>query len=99
MRIVIFVCLLQDAYLNPSSGVLRLTRAGDIVKGLLPSEPNDLWTIFSPNHTTYEAVSMATHYHDHEAEYLHSPPSTSNMPLITVIQVHPHKSKLPVVNS
>ncbi|CAL8113862.1 unnamed protein product [Orchesella dallaii] len=77
---------LKDAYLNPSSGVLRVTRAGDIVRGLLSSEGNDLWTVFSPNHTTFEAVCMATHYHEQEAEYLHSPPSTSNMPLITVIQ-------------
>ncbi|ODM92934.1 Bifunctional heparan sulfate N-deacetylase/N-sulfotransferase [Orchesella cincta] len=76
----------KDAYLNPSSGVLRVTRAGDIVRGLLPSEPNDLWTVFSPNHTTFEPVCMATHYHEQEAEYVHSPPSTSNMPLITVIQ-------------
>ncbi|CAG7786790.1 unnamed protein product [Allacma fusca] len=77
---------LKDAYLNPESGVLRLTRAGDLVHGILLNDPSDFWTVFSPNHTTYSAVALATPYRDNEDEYFHSPSSTSNLPLITVIQ-------------
>ncbi|XP_021967195.1 bifunctional heparan sulfate N-deacetylase/N-sulfotransferase [Folsomia candida] len=77
---------IKDAYLNPSSSVLRLTRAGDIVRGPLPNEPSDLWTVFYPNHTTYEAVSMATPFQEGGEAELHAPPGTVNIPLVTVVQ-------------
>lgn len=71
---------LKDAYLNPSTEVLRLTRAGDIVKGILPNDPNDLWTVFYPNHTTYTAVALATPWQDGEE-------GSNGVPLVTVVQV------------
>lgn len=47
---------LRDASLNPSSPVLRLTRAGDTAWGPLPG--ND-WAIFQHNHSTYEPLEWA----------------------------------------
>ena len=47
---------LKDYELNPHSTVLRMTRPGEIAYGELPG--ND-WTVFVPNHTTYEAVAFA----------------------------------------
>jgi len=43
-----------DYELNPSSPVLRLTRAGEILSGQLPAHN---WTVFMPNHSTYSPVS------------------------------------------
>ncbi len=74
--------------------MLRLTRAGDIVRGPLPNEPSDLWTVFYPNHTTYEALSMATPYHEGGETEFHSPPGTSNIPLITAVQVKIYENRL-----
>jgi heparan sulfate N-deacetylase/N-sulfotransferase NDST2 len=51
----------KDGYLAPSSPLLRLTRPGSILHGPLPSDdPRGLWTTFSPNHTTYESILLAT---------------------------------------
>lgn len=47
---------LRDASLNPSSPVLRLTRAGDTAWGPLPG--ND-WAVFQHNHSTYEPLEFA----------------------------------------
>ncbi len=37
--------------------MLRITRAGDVLWGPLPG--ND-WTVFSPNHSTYEPLEMGS---------------------------------------
>jgi len=38
---------LKDAYLSSSSPVLRIARAGgDIVRGQIPNDPHDLFTVF-----------------------------------------------------
>ena len=47
---------LQNAELNPSACLLRLTRAG----GIIEKPPNLKWNVFFPNHSTYEAVEFAT---------------------------------------
>lgn len=43
--------------MKADSPVLRITRAGDVLWGPLPG--ND-WTVFSPNHSTYEPLAMGT---------------------------------------
>ncbi|XP_065336089.1 bifunctional heparan sulfate N-deacetylase/N-sulfotransferase isoform X1 [Cloeon dipterum] len=48
---------LKNAALNPASNVLRLTRAGETAWGNLPG--ND-WTVFAPNHSTYEPLEWAS---------------------------------------
>ena len=47
---------LQNVELNPSACLLRLTKAGGIVE----KPPNLKWSVFFPNHTSYEAVEFAT---------------------------------------
>ncbi|XP_013787455.1 bifunctional heparan sulfate N-deacetylase/N-sulfotransferase-like [Limulus polyphemus] len=47
---------LQDYYLNPSSSVLRLTRAGEVYYGALPSGD---WTVFKTNDSSYEPVTWS----------------------------------------
>ncbi|XP_068736293.1 bifunctional heparan sulfate N-deacetylase/N-sulfotransferase 4-like [Montipora capricornis] len=47
---------LQNVELNPSACLLRLTRAG----GVVDKPPNLKWSVFFPNHSTYEAVEFAT---------------------------------------
>lgn len=47
---------LKSAELNPRSPLLKLTRAGGIVEGDLPSQ----WTVFSSNHSTHEYIEVAT---------------------------------------
>lgn len=37
--------------------MLRITRGGDVLWGPLPG--ND-WTVFSPNHSTYEPLAMGS---------------------------------------
>jgi heparan sulfate N-deacetylase/N-sulfotransferase NDST2 len=51
------VVLLQNAALNAASPVLRLTRAGETAWGSLPG---DDWTVFTPNHSTYEPLAWAS---------------------------------------
>ena len=48
---------LKDAELKADSPVLRITRAGDVLWGSMPG--ND-WTVFAPNHSTYEPLEMAS---------------------------------------
>lgn len=68
--------------MNAASPILRLTRAGEIAWGPLPGSD---WTVFSPNHSTYESLAWANNNsqdwgRDNEDN---SQPS----PLPTVIQV------------
>lgn len=49
---------LEDASLNGKSPVLRMVRSGETAKGPLPGQD---WTIFKPNHTTYEPLALAKH--------------------------------------
>ncbi|XP_049794710.1 bifunctional heparan sulfate N-deacetylase/N-sulfotransferase [Schistocerca nitens] len=73
---------LQDASLNAASPILRLTRAGETAWGPLPGED---WTVFTPNHSTYEPLSWATRrQEDMQNSNYHEP----HQPLITVIQDH-----------
>ncbi|XP_046391931.1 bifunctional heparan sulfate N-deacetylase/N-sulfotransferase isoform X2 [Ischnura elegans] len=79
---------LRDAALNAASPVLRLTRAGETVRGPLVGED---WSVFSPNHSTYEAVAWAVR--DWGPEGPHhgvsgAEESDPKQPLITVIQDH-----------
>jgi hypothetical protein len=73
-----YVCL-KDAALNAASPVLRLTRAGETAWGGLPG---DDWTIFSPNHSTYEPLAWATR---NSADFMSE--EISRTPLPTVLQV------------
>lgn len=52
-----YITEIQDAELKADSPVLRITRAGDVLWGPLPG--ND-WTVFSPNHSTYEPLAMGS---------------------------------------
>lgn len=47
---------LQNYEVNPSSPILRVTRASEVAHGILPS---DEWTVFVGNHSTYEPLSWA----------------------------------------
>lgn len=47
----------QDAELKADSPVLRITRGGEVLWGPLPG---DDWTVFSPNHSTYEPLAMGS---------------------------------------
>ena len=47
---------LRDCHLNGESTVLRLTRAGEVFYGNIPGSD---WTVFQPNHSTYEALASA----------------------------------------
>lgn len=68
---------LKDAQLNAASPILRLTRAGETAWGALPGGD---WTIFQPNHSTYEPLAWA------HRDRLDHP--TDKSPLATVIQDH-----------
>ncbi|GFT69642.1 hypothetical protein NPIL_153701 [Nephila pilipes] len=46
----------RDYHLNGDSTVLRLTRAGEVFYGNIPGSD---WTVFQPNHSTYEALASA----------------------------------------
>lgn len=47
---------LRDCQVNPSSLILRVTRAGETAQGKLPG--ND-WTVFQFNHSTYVPLAVA----------------------------------------
>ncbi|KAI1291925.1 Bifunctional heparan sulfate N-deacetylase/N-sulfotransferase [Halotydeus destructor] len=47
---------LQDYHLNPSSPVLRITRAGEVHDGLLSGRE---WLIFRSNHSSYRPLAQA----------------------------------------
>lgn len=47
---------LRNVELNPSACLLRLTKAG----GIIEEPPESKWSVFFPNHSTYEAVEFAT---------------------------------------
>lgn len=71
---------LRDASLNPSSPVLRLTRAGDTAWGSLPGSD---WAIFQHNHSTYEPLEWAQkNIQDYPTDGQIQPP------LATVLQDH-----------
>ena len=57
---------LHSYELNPSSPILRVTRAGDIVRDTLPGEE---WTVFVGNHSTYEPLSWAKMKSNKELEF------------------------------
>lgn len=69
---------LRDAALNAGSPILRLTRAGETAWGTLPGED---WTVFSPNHSTYEPLAWATNNSYNEE-------GRNKTPLVTAIQDH-----------
>jgi len=71
---------LKDAALNAASPILRLTRAGETAWGGLPG---DDWTIFSPNHSTYEPLAWATR---NSMDFMSE--EISRTPLPTVLQDH-----------
>lgn len=48
---------LKDAELVNDSPVLRIARPGGVLWGALPG--ND-WTVFTPNHSTYQPVETAS---------------------------------------
>jgi heparan sulfate N-deacetylase/N-sulfotransferase NDST2 len=70
---------LRDASLNPSSPVLRLTRAGDTAWGPLPGSD---WAIFQHNDSTYEPLEFA------QKNTLDYPSDGIQPPLTTVLQDH-----------
>jgi heparan sulfate N-deacetylase/N-sulfotransferase NDST2 len=70
---------LRDASLNPSSKVLRLTKAGDTAWGPLPG--ND-WAVFQHNDSTYEPLEFA------QKNTLDYPIDGVQPPLTTVLQDH-----------
>ena len=58
LRIYLGVIGLKNVELNPSSSLLRLTKAGGVINGQLPGQK---WSIFKSNHSTYEIVELALH--------------------------------------
>lgn len=66
---------LQDASLNPKSPILRMVRSGETAWGVLPGED---WTIFKPNHSTYEPLEWAAR----------NPKEGSTEQLTTIVQDH-----------
>ncbi|KAK9869670.1 hypothetical protein WA026_003418 [Henosepilachna vigintioctopunctata] len=71
---------LKDAALNPTSQILRLTRAGETAWGDLPG--ND-WTVFQANHSTYEPLAWA-----YKNDYFQPTEGEIKTPLTTVLQDH-----------
>ncbi|KAJ1528835.1 hypothetical protein ONE63_007209 [Megalurothrips usitatus] len=67
---------LKDAMLNAASPILRLTRAGESAWGQLPGED---WTVFHPNHSTYEPLAWAVR---------DGPGDQDKIPLMTIVQDH-----------
>ncbi|XP_013416453.1 bifunctional heparan sulfate N-deacetylase/N-sulfotransferase isoform X1 [Lingula anatina] len=49
--------VLKDYKINPHSNILRLTRAGETWQGDLPDED---WTVFIANHSTYQPLAYAS---------------------------------------
>lgn len=47
---------LKNYHLNSASQVLRLTKAGQVYRDALPGGD---WTVFQPNHSTYESIAVA----------------------------------------
>ncbi|XP_078578730.1 LOW QUALITY PROTEIN: bifunctional heparan sulfate N-deacetylase/N-sulfotransferase 2-like [Branchiostoma floridae x Branchiostoma japonicum] len=70
----------KDCSLNPDCPLLYLTRAGETWRGNLPGED---WTIFQPNHTTYEPVAYAK---TSSLEYVHVNENLDRSYLVTVMQ-------------
>ncbi|GFY68285.1 hypothetical protein TNIN_292751 [Trichonephila inaurata madagascariensis] len=71
----------RDYHLNGDSTVLRLTRAGEVFYGNIPGSD---WTVFQPNHSTYEALASAR-----SQTYQSSLASKGIDPLLTTV-VHDH---------
>lgn len=79
---VIVVSMNKDAELKADSPVLRITRAGDVLWGPVPGKD---WTVFAPNHSTYEPLAMAAiRGREDGAAYGGGGPSSS---VITVLRV------------
>lgn len=74
---------LQNAALNAASPVLRLTRAGETAWGSLPG---DDWTVFTPNHSTYEPLAWASPHSNLPSPFV-SERGASKL-LTTVVQDH-----------
>jgi heparan sulfate N-deacetylase/N-sulfotransferase NDST2 len=47
---------MRDYQIKAESPVLRITRGGEVAHGIMPG---DDWTVFVPNHTTYEPIACA----------------------------------------
>ncbi|XP_064625741.1 bifunctional heparan sulfate N-deacetylase/N-sulfotransferase-like isoform X2 [Lineus longissimus] len=64
---------LRDYQINPESDILRVTRAGEVAYGDLP---DDNWTVFATNHSTYEPLAYAKTQSSssvvHESDILHT---------------------------
>ncbi|XP_039293526.1 bifunctional heparan sulfate N-deacetylase/N-sulfotransferase [Nilaparvata lugens] len=73
---------LKDAALNAGSPILRLTRAGEVAWGPLPGSD---WTVFSPNHSTYESLAWAN---NNSQDWGGDSEEGVHTPLTTVIQDH-----------
>ncbi len=71
---------MKDYELNPNSQVLRITRPGEMFHDFLPG---DDWTVFLPNHTTYEPLSFAK---TQTAEEVSQTNSIEEMSYITGVQ-------------
>ncbi|GIX80374.1 hypothetical protein CEXT_518321 [Caerostris extrusa] len=71
----------RDYHLNGESNVLRLTRAGEVFYGNIPGSD---WTVFQPNHSTYEALASAR-----SQTYQSSLASKGIDPLLTTV-IHDH---------
>lgn len=80
---------LQNYRVNPSSPVLRLTRAGEVYSGDLPGED---WTVFYPNHSTFEALGLA-HARTESNDVLETN-RTKKKTVITVVQDHGKYDKI-----
>lgn len=75
----------KDCQLNPSSPILRVTRAGETVQKKLPG---DDWTVFQPNHSTYVPLALAKPALGDQS----TQDDSTKASLITVIQVLAVKS-------
>ncbi|XP_059474716.1 bifunctional heparan sulfate N-deacetylase/N-sulfotransferase [Neocloeon triangulifer] len=74
---------LKDATLNPASNVLRMTRSGETAWGKLPG---DDWTVFAPNHSTYEPLEWALPNHDLPSHFVNE--KGASKLLTTAVQDH-----------
>lgn len=73
---------MKDAELKADSPVLRITRAGQVLWGPMPGKD---WTVFSPNHSTYEHLAMGSIQFQEDGFSYGGLPSN----LITVLRVKP----------
>ena len=71
---------LKDFEINPESEILRMTRTGETLYGFLPG---DDWTVFVPNHTTYEPLAFAR---TQSAEVVSLSNSIDEVKYITAVQ-------------